>query len=273
MDWEAERYHRLSDPQREWGRRVLGRLAPLPGERILDIGCGTGRLTAELMAAVGQGLVVALDRSEAMLREAAVQHGSPVPGPHDVGIEPPRIQFVRGDGAALPFVDAFDAVFSTATFHWIRDHDALFASIARALAPGGRLVAQCGGGPNLDRLLTRTAHLMASADYVRFFEGWEEPWYFADVASTIARLRRAGFTAIDVTLEPAPTTLPDAERFADFVSCVCVRNHVARMPESERPAFLAALTSEAAADTPPFTLDYWRLNVTASKPAGAERAA
>ena len=72
-DWDAERYHRVSNPQLEWGRRVLRRLAPQPGERVLDIGCGTGRLTAELVAALGEGTVVAVDRSEAMLREAAAQ--------------------------------------------------------------------------------------------------------------------------------------------------------------------------------------------------------
>jgi trans-aconitate 2-methyltransferase len=273
MEWDAERYHRVSDPQRDWGRRVLERLAPMPGERILDIGCGTARLTVELIARVGAGLVVGLDRSESMLREAASRRGAPVAGPHDLAVDPPRIHYVRGDGAALPFVDAFDAVFSTATFHWIHDHDALFASIGRALAPSGRLVAQCGGGPNLNRLLTRTARLMATDRYAPYFEGWEEPWFFADVPGTIGRLRRAGFTAIDVTLEPAPTTLGDAERFAEFVSCVCVRHHVARVPEPERPAFMAALTEHAAQDDPPFTLDYWRLNMTASRPAGAERAA
>jgi ubiquinone/menaquinone biosynthesis C-methylase UbiE len=273
MDWDAERYHRLSDPQRDWGRRVLERLAPMPGERILDIGCGTGRLTAELLALVGHGLVIALDRSPSMLRQAAGQHGAPVAGPHDVGVRPPRIHFVRADAVALPFIDAFDGVFSTATFHWVSDHDALFASIARALAPGGRLVAQCGGGPNLDRLLARARRLMASARYARHFVDWGDPWNFADVPTTIARLRRAGFTGIDVSLEPAPTTLPDAERYADFLSCVCVRHHVNRLPEPERPSFLAALTAEAAGDTPPFTLDYWRLNMSATKPAGAERAA
>ncbi|HXW05618.1 MAG TPA: methyltransferase domain-containing protein [Vicinamibacterales bacterium] len=273
MDWDAERYHRLSDPQREWGQRVLDRLAALPGESILDIGCGTGRLTAELLARAGPGLVVGLDRSAAMLKEATRRHAGVVLGPHELDAAPPRIRYVRGDAAALPFVDAFDAVFSTATFHWVRDHDALFASIARALAPGGRLIAQCGGGPNLAVLLERAHRLMQSPRYARHFVGWSDPWMFADVPTTIGRLRHAGFTAIDVSLEAAPTTLPDAERYADFLSCVCVRHHVDRLPEAERPGFLAALTAEAAGDTPAFTLDYWRLNIAAVKPAGAERAA
>ena len=82
-EWDAERYHRVSNPQLEWGRRVLRRLAPLAGERILDIGCGTGRLTAELVSALGEGTVVAVDRSETMLREASAQTVDP-PGPHEL---------------------------------------------------------------------------------------------------------------------------------------------------------------------------------------------
>jgi trans-aconitate 2-methyltransferase len=273
-DWDAETYHKLSDPQFAWGRRVLARLEPVAGQRILDLGCGSGRLTDELAAALGQGHVVALDRSAAMLAEAAVRIAErPVPaGPHPV--EPRvRIHFVRGDGAHLPFVDAFDAVFSTATFHWIRDHDQLFSSIYRALAPGGRLVAQCGGGPNLAVLLERARRLTEDPRFSRWFTGWTDPWNFADVPSTIVRLERAGFTMANVSLEPAPTPLADAETYAGFLSCVCVRQYVARLPHAEQPAFLEALTRQAASDNPPFTLDYWRLNLSASKPVGAERAA
>jgi len=274
MDWDAGRYHRVSNPQVEWGRRVLRRLAPQPGERLLDIGCGTGRLTAELVAAVGTGTVVAVDRSDAMLREAAAQTPEPQ-GPHrlhevDGHV---RMHFVRADGAALPFVDAFDAVLSTATFHWIRNHDQLFASIYRALAPGGRLVAQCGGGANLGRLLVRANALTASPDLKPIFDGWNGPWEFADVQTTIERLDRAGFTAIDVSLEPSDVSFPDRASFREFVACVCLRDHLSRMPDGLRPGFLDALADQAAGDDPPFTLDYWRLNLAATKPSGAEQAA
>ena len=273
-DWDAGRYHRVSNPQLEWGRRVLRRLAPQPGERVLDIGCGTGRLTAELVGALGEGTVVAVDRSEAMLREAAAQAAEPA-GPHRLHDERPSVRtcFVRADGSALPFVDAFDAVLSTATFHWILNHDQLVASIYRALAPGGRLVAQCGGGANLGRLLDRAGVLAAAPSLARYFDGWRGPWEFADVPTTIARLDRAGFTAIDVYLEPAPATFADRASFREFVSCVCLRDHLTRLPEPERPGFLDVLADHASTDSPPFTLDYWRLNMAATKPAGIEQAA
>ena len=252
-DWDAERYHRLSTPQLAWGRAVLDRLNPRPGERVLDVGCGTGRLTAEIASATGS-FTVGLDRSAAMLAEA-VEHAGRV------------VAFVRGDGARLPFVQAFDAVFSGATFHWIPDHDQLFGSIYDALRPGGRLVAQCGGGPNLRRLLDRAHALMDSPDYAHHFGTWSDPWRFAGPDDTRARLGRAGFSGIEAWLEPAPTTLPDRAAFENFISCVCVRHHVDRLPPAVRPHFVGALADAAAEDEPPYTLDYWRLNIGARRGA------
>lgn len=250
-DWDAARYHRLSDPQLGWGRKVLDRLDPQSGERILDLGCGTGRLTKEIAVRTGS-VVVGLDRSATMMDEARQDRSQ-------------RTVFVRGDGAALPFVEAFDAVYSAATFHWILDHDHLFASIHRALRPDGRLVAQCGGGPNLERLLDRTHALMALPPFSEHVAGWSDPWTFAYPEETRARLERAGFEGIDTSLEESPTTLPGAQAFADFISCVCVRHHVDALPPGLRQPFVDRLTDAASRDTLPFTLDYWRLNISARK--------
>ena len=252
-DWDADRYHRLSEPQVAWGRAVLGRLRTSAGERVLDLGCGTGRLTAELAARPGL-FTIGLDRSASMLAAARAAV--------------PDVPLLLGDGAALPLSGAVDAVFSAATFHWIPDHDRLFASIHAALRPGGRLVAQCGGGPNLERLLAR-AHALMDGAFAPHFAGWRDPWHFAGVEATRTRLAAAGFSNVEVWLDPAPTTFPDAGSFSDFISCVCVRHHVDRLPAAERGAFIAALASSAAADDPPFTLDYWRLNLAGVKAAHA----
>ncbi len=251
-DWDAGTYHRLSRPQLAWGRKVADRLAPAAGERILDLGCGTGRLTAELAAGFPAVRFVGADLSHAMLAEASRTSAG--------------VAYVRADGGALPFAGVFDAVFSAATFHWIPDHPGLFDGIHSALKPGGRLLAQCGGGPNLQRLLERTHALMESPAFQRFFRNWRDPWLFAGTTETRSRLAAAGFTDIDVSLEPAPTTLPDRDSFADFLSCVCVRHHVDRLPADERARFVSQLADAAEGDDPPFTLDYWRLNLSARKP-------
>jgi trans-aconitate 2-methyltransferase len=256
-DWNAERYHNLSAPQQAWGRRVLERL-PLAGdELVLDLGCGTGRLTEELQRRLPTGRVIGADRSDAMIEAAAMwlcEHA-------------PRAVVVQADGAALPFRRVFDAVFSGATFHWILDHGALFRSIVTALKPGGRLVAQCGGAGNLALLRRRADRLRAAPPFAFFFEDWTEPWYYADVESTKRSIEAAGFVDINVWLEKAPTTFAGADDFRDFVATVCVRPHLDQLPSRERTQFLAELTMAAAEDSPAFTLDYWRLNIDARRPA------
>jgi len=257
VDWNAERYHEVSAPQQAWGRRVLERL-PLEGhERVLDLGCGTGRITAEIAARVPRGGVVGLDRSESMLQTASVwlrEHS-------------PRTRLVMADGAQLPFSRAFDAVFSGATFHWIADHAALFRSIVTALRPGGRLVAQCGGAGNLAQLMGRVSRLMEERRFVPFFTEWTELTYYADVDSTRRRLIAAGFTDVEVWLEAAPTTFDSPDAYQQFIATVCVRNHLTCLSLDERRAFLRELTVAAVRDQPAFTLDYWRLNITARRPA------
>jgi len=256
-EWNAERYHEVSTPQQAWGRRVLDRL-PLEGnEIVLDLGCGTGRITGEIAERVPRGTVIGLDRSPAMLRTAADWQRE----------RAQRVPLVLADGAALPFRRAFDAVFSAATFHWVHDHPALFRSIVFALRPGGRLVAQCGGGPNLALLFGRAARLMKEGRFAPYFEEWTEPAYYADVESTKRRMSEAGFVDVEVSLEPAPTPFDSPVDFQEFIANVCVRHHVARLPARERRDFLRELTVAAVGDTPPLTLDYWRLNMSGRRPA------
>jgi trans-aconitate 2-methyltransferase len=256
-DWNAGVYHEISSPQQAWGRRVLDRL-PLEGtERVLDIGCGTGRLTEQIAVRVPGGAVVGVDRSAAMIETAAAWLRG----------RAPRTTLVQADAAALPFRRAFDAAFSGATFHWVHDHAALFRSIITALGPGGRLVAQCGGGPNLALPYARAGRLMREPRFARYFDDWAEPTHFADVDATERRLASAGFVDIDVSLEPAPTPFDGPEQFREFISHVCLRHHGARLPNPERQSFLRDLTVAAAGDSPPFTLDYWRLNIAGRRPA------
>ena len=257
-DWDAARYHRISAPQFDWGQRVLARLQPAGGERILDLGCGTGRITHEMSASMGHGTVIGADLSGAMLAVARASRGG----------DPSRhVAYVQASGTALPFREAFDAVFSAATLHWIRDHAAVFASVHGSLRPGGRFVAQCGGAGNLRGLLEQVTPLMEAPAYRSYFDGWRDPWYFADPETTAARLGAAGFTSVEAWLEEAAVDLATADAYAEFVSVVCIRHHLERLPLDLRQPFTSELTGRAARGSPPFVLDYWRLNINARKAA------
>jgi trans-aconitate 2-methyltransferase len=254
-DWNAGEYHRLSEPQLAWGRAVLERITLRGDEVAADVGCGTGRLTAELAERLPRGRVIGLDSSEAMIEQAAVTR-----------LKPGATSLVRADASALPFGRSLDLVFSTATFHWVHDHDRLFSSIFRALKPGGRLVAQCGGGPNLQRLYRRASALMGRAAFAGYFGGWRPPWHFADAATTGRRLETAGFVGVVTELYPSPVSFDSVETYRAFLTTVCVRHHVARLPPELQGEFTAQLAAEAARDDPPLTLDYWRLDMHAAVP-------
>jgi trans-aconitate methyltransferase len=249
-DWDAASYHRLSEPQFAWGLDVLARIELLGDERALDVGCGTGRLTLELIRRLPRGSVVALDRSEAMVNQARAR------------LE----RVVLADAAALPFVSSFDLVFSTATFHWVPDHDRLFASLFLALASGGRLVAQCGGGPNLARLYERTDALMVSQAFAPYFTEWHRPWNFANAETTMRRLEAAGFASAAASTRRAPVSFPDVSSYRAFIRTVCIRPHLSLLPEALHERFIDELAERAAQDDPAFTLDYWRLDMTATRP-------
>ena len=254
-EWDADAYHRLSDPQFAWGLRVLERL-PLRGdERLLDAGCGSGRLTRELVRRLPRGFVVGCDLSENMAHAAAAT----------VGIRT-DCAVVCADLCRLPLGSGvFDAIFSTATFHWVLDHDLLFRELRRTLRAQGRVEAQCGGGANLEVVHARANALAAEAGYRDYFAKWRDPWLFASPADTEVRLRHAGFRSASCWLEHAPTPFPDAAQYRVFLESVVMRPYLARLPTAPlRRNFLDDLMDGAARDNPPLTLDYWRLNISAT---------
>lgn len=252
-EWDAGTYHRVSNPQFRWGLKVLERL-PLRGDEVvLDAGCGSGRLTEALLGRLPAGRVVCVDRSRQMLDEAR----------RNLAGYGARVTFLEADLASLALASPVDAVFSTATFHWVLDHDALFAALVRALRPGGRLLAQCGGAGNLARVHARAGELQARAPYAEHFRGWTEPWRFATPEETLGSLSRAGFGGARAWLEPAPTPFPSAEALGEFLTAVVLRPHLARLPEGLRGAFVGELVARAGADPEGCGLDYVRLNLEA----------
>lgn len=256
-EWNATSYHKVSGPQTSWGLKVLARLVLRGDERVIDAGCGSGRLTEQLLERLPSGHVVAIDRSWNMLQTARANL-RPAFGD--------RVRFVQVALPPMPFNGWADVVFSTATFHWVADHPGLFASIFASLRPGGRLHAQCGGGPNLAEAHRLAERVMHAGPFAPYFENWNGIWEFASAEDTRERLVQADFADVRTGIEPAPTRLADEADYREFVTTVIYHAHLARLPEPLRLRFIDEVTSLSAAEDPPFTLDYWRLNMEAVKP-------
>src|SRR3954462_10238554 len=219
-DWDGAAYQKLSEPQFRWGLAVLERLQLRGDETVLDVGCGSGRLTAELLDRVPRGRVIAADASPSMLAQARAQ----LAGFGE------RVEFLENDALQLDLEQVADAVFSTATFHWILDHDKLFRVLFRALKPGGRLVAQCGGGPNLAMLKARADALASEVRFADFFRGWKQPWNYATPEQTAERLRAAGFQDVETSIQSAPTVFGEAQTFRQFIATVVLRPYLGVIP-------------------------------------------
>lgn len=255
-EWDAEAYQRLSDPQFGWGLRVLERL-PLEGhETVIDAGCGSGRLTAVLAERLPRGRVIAVDRSMNMIEEARKRLA-------ELG---ERVAFVCADLTTFVSEERADAVFSTATFHWVKDHDRLFESIHGCLRAGGRFVAQCGGAGNLERFLAHAEGVRAREPFAEHLADFERTWNFQGPDATAERLRRAGFADLACDLEDAPTPFADEATFRAFIRTVVLRSHLAKLPDEELRARYLDEVVASVARTGPFELDYVRLNISARRP-------
>lgn len=244
MEWDAKAYDAVSDPQFTWGMEVLERLELRGDEHALDAGCGSGRVSELLLERLPDGRLLAVDASKAMIEEARERLRD-------------RASYLVADLAQLEVEEPVDLVFSTATFHWIPDHDRLFCRVRAALRPGGRLVAQCGGEGNIAEHVEAVAAVSAVPDFAPYLADAGELWNYASPEETESRLRAAGFTATRCWLEPKPVIPPDPLR---FTMTSTLGAHLARLPEELRRPFAEAVIGRSRK---PFTLDYIRLNIEA----------
>jgi trans-aconitate 2-methyltransferase len=242
-DWDARTYDRVHDPMTRWGVGTLERL-PLRGdERVMDAGCGTGRVTERLAERLPNGHVIALDGSPAMVEQARTR----------LARFGDRIEYVVADlGRPLPIDRPVDAVLSTATFHWVPDHEALFRNLAAVTRSRGWLVAQCGGVGNIGRIKGVVASIG---------DGWLGPAHYETPEATERRLAAAGYVDIVCWLTEEPTRFERGEPFEAYLRSVALGPNVERLPENERDAFVHAV-AEKIGDP---VVDYVRLNITARR--------
>jgi trans-aconitate 2-methyltransferase len=242
--WDGQSYDRISGPMEALGREVLGRLELRGDETVLDAGCGSGRITQALIERLPDGHVIAVDASQSMV-DAALER---LPGA-DVR---------KVDLLELELDELLDAILSTATFHWIGDHERLFARLRAALRPGGRLVAQCGGEGNIDVLRGHAKDVLAREPYAEHFRDFQPPWNYAGPEVTRERLLAAGFTSAECWLQPAPKQ-PEEPR--EFLSTIVLGPHYQHLPAELRGRFMDDVLAELGE---PVVVDYVRLNIDAT---------
>jgi len=245
-EWDAATYDALPLPHERWGHGLLETL-PLQGtERVLDVGAGTGRDTEALLRRLPRGHVVAVDGSAAMLERLRGRLA---------GVSSERLTVLGADlREPLALSEPVDAVFSVATLHWLPDHDAVFASLASVLRPGGLLRAEWGGAGNLagvDAALSAVGQPSVSRSLT-----------FATAEETSARLVAAGFVDVHVDLVPDPAVLRPGPELEAYLATVVLGTVLDPLPEADR----ARVVHAVAQRLPRPEVDYVRLRATARRP-------
>lgn len=247
VDWNAVSYHRVSTPHQAWGDAVLGRLSLRGDETVIDAGCGTGRITERLLDRLPHGRVIAVDASPSMAAAA------------EANLDPERATVICSDLLALELDEPADAAISTATFHWVHDHDALFDRMRAALKPGATFAAQCGGEGNVAGVIAALEAVATREPFRPYLAGRPLPWNYATPERTRERLERAGFDVASCWLEPSPSVHEQPHEFLTTVVCMA---QMEWLPEPLRPRLADALVEQLGG--PPVTIDYVRLNWVAT---------
>ena len=252
-EWDAASYEELADPMTRWGAKFLEFVELRGDEAVVDAGCGTGRVTELLLERLPEGTVLAVDFSEKMVAAAAERFAGDG-----------RVRVERQDLLELDAGEPADLIFSTATFHWILDHDHLFRQLSKNLKSGGLLATQCGGTGNVARMLTMVEEVMEEKRFQEAFDGWSDEKYFADPETTKARLEKAGFEKTEIWLHEEPTEFDSVEKLARYLKTVILRQHVAVLPEDEQDDFVREV-AERMSEEGSLIVDYVRLNMLAWK--------
>ncbi|MDP9238541.1 MAG: methyltransferase domain-containing protein [Chloroflexota bacterium] len=255
--WDAEVYDRIGKPMRGWARQVIDDLALRGDETVLDAGCGSGSVTFDLLEKLPEGKVYALDASAEMiasLRKTIAERSVT------------NVMPIQASLTDFTLPERVDCVFSNAVFHWIPDDEALFGCLSRATKSGGRLRAQCGGFGNNAHVLEAVAAIRQQPRFAPHLRGFSDSKKYRTPEAAKASLEQAGWREVKASLFAAPVPFEDRDEAALYIRTILLRDHIARLPESERGAYSRAVVDETIRrHGEPYVADYVRLDLWASK--------
>lgn len=247
QEWNADLYDTRHAFVWQYGTDLLELLAPQSGERILDLGCGTGHLTTQIAASGAE--VIGLDRAPTMIAQARKNY--------------PHLSFVIADGASFSFAEPFDAVFSNAALHWMRPPTQVVACIRRALKSGGRLVAEFGGKGNIQTIRNGVQRVLTLAGYPL---PAASPWYFPSIGEYSSLLEAHGFTVTYAALFDRPTALAaGAEGLRNWLA-MFAHDLLADIPAEQHSALIQQIEQQlqpTLSRNGTWFADYKRLRVVA----------
>ena len=226
--WDAEEYAKNSAAQLGWARELIAKLDLEGHEHVLDIGCGDGKVSAELARRVLRGSVVGVDSSVDMIRLARAAFPPAAQG---------NLSFMLRDARELGFEDRFDVVFSNATLHWVKDHRAVLRSVAQSLKPRGRLLFQLGGRGNGGEIFEVARIMIASPAWSEFFPNFEFPWSFYGPEHYDAWCRAAGLSLRRAELLPKAMVQRGTEGLAGWIRTTWMP-YTSRLPLDRREEFI-----------------------------------
>jgi trans-aconitate 2-methyltransferase len=260
-NWNAEEYLEASSEQQKWAAELIEKLRLKGDENLLDIGCGDGRVTAEIARRLPDGGAIGVDASENMIVFARRRYGPE---------KYPNLKFQIEDARALPFQNEFDIVFSNAALHWVREHLSVLEGIRNALKPGGRTLLQMGGAGNAAAVLAVFDSMIEINEWKEYFLDFIFPFAFYSVSEYQELLEKVGLKSVRVELKPKDMTHGGAEGLAQWISATWLP-FVERVPEEKRKQFVAEFVRRYIEKHPPDEHNFVhvpmiRLEIEALKP-------
>jgi trans-aconitate 2-methyltransferase len=241
MKWNAADYAANSLVQQTWAREIIAKLKLRGDENILDVGCGDGKVTAEIARAVPRGLVDGVDASPQMIKFAKKTFPAK---------KFPNLEFQVMDARKIKFTRRFDLIFSNAALHWVDDHEKILRGAAAVLKSGGRLVVSCGGKGNAQDVFVALRPEIKLKHWREFFRKMPTPYFFYAPDDYKKWLPKFGFKIQKLKLAPKDATYHGAEGFATWLRTTWIP-YVQRVPENLREEFIAAVTQRYLAKHPP----------------------
>lgn len=262
-NWRPDKYERSSSAQRLWAEELIRKIEISGDERVLDIGCGDGRITASIADLVPEGSVLGIDSSEGMVSFAKEKFAT---GDH------PNLSFQLGDARNLDFDGEFDLVVSFAALHWVGDHRPVLRGIRRALKPGGRTFLQFGGRGNAALPLAIADEMIKEDSWRRSFEGFDFRYAFFGAEEYRIWIEEAGLVPKRVELIPKDMVQPGPEAFAGWIESTWLP-YLERVPEDRLREFISEVVERYLRLHPPdgegrVHVGMVRLEAVAERPRG-----